>query len=65
MIGRHDVLWLSIGGRRSCRSEVFAQIKKPRTRLVLLGTKGGPRIGLNASNPAVVGKDLMEIALPV
>jgi ribonuclease BN (tRNA processing enzyme) len=29
-------------------------MRKPRTRIVLLGTKGGPRITLNAANPANV-----------
>src|SRR5262249_59857633 len=32
---------------------VFAQADKPRTRLVFLGTKGGPRVGgIPPSNPA-------------
>jgi ribonuclease BN (tRNA processing enzyme) len=26
--------------------------KKPRTRIIFLGTKGGPRVGIGASNPA-------------
>ncbi len=26
--------------------------KKPRTRIIFLGTKGGPRVGAGASNPA-------------
>jgi ribonuclease BN (tRNA processing enzyme) len=53
MIGRRGVLRLSLAGTAALTApRVFAQMKKPRTRLVLLGTKGGPRIGLNASNPA-------------
>jgi ribonuclease BN (tRNA processing enzyme) len=53
MIGRRGVLKLSLAGAAGLTApRVFAQMKKPRTRLVLLGTKGGPRIGLNASNPA-------------
>jgi ribonuclease BN (tRNA processing enzyme) len=53
MIGRRGVLKLSLAGTAALTApRVFAQMKKPRTRLVLLGTKGGPRIGLNASNPA-------------
>ena len=53
MIGRRGVLGLSLAGAAALAApKVFAQMKKPRTRLVLLGTKGGPRIGLNASNPA-------------
>jgi ribonuclease BN (tRNA processing enzyme) len=31
---------------------VLAQSAKPRTRVVFLGTKGGPRVGTGASNPA-------------
>jgi ribonuclease BN (tRNA processing enzyme) len=53
MIGRRDVLRLSLGGAAALAApKVCAQMKKPRTRIVLLGTKGGPRVGLNASNPA-------------
>ena len=53
MIGRRGVLRLSLASAGALAvPRVFAQMKKPRTRLVLLGTKGGPRIGLNASNPA-------------
>ena len=53
MIGRRDVLKLSVGGAAALAApKVFAQMKKPRTRIVLLGTKGGPRVGLNVSNPA-------------
>jgi ribonuclease BN (tRNA processing enzyme) len=53
MIGRRDVLKLSLGCAAALAvPKVFAQMKKPRTRIVLLGTKGGPRIGLSASNPA-------------
>ncbi len=53
MLGRRDVLKLSLGGAAAFTApKVFAQMKKSRTRVVLLGTKGGPRIGLNASNPA-------------
>jgi ribonuclease BN (tRNA processing enzyme) len=53
MIGRRDMLRLSLAGATALAApRVVAQMKKPRTRLVLLGTKGGPRVGLNASNPA-------------
>ena len=53
MIDRRDVLRLSLGGMTALAApEAFAQMKKPRTRIVLLGTKGGPRVGLNAANPA-------------
>jgi ribonuclease BN (tRNA processing enzyme) len=53
MIDRRDVLRLSLGGMTALAApKAFAQMKKPRTRIVLLGTKGGPRVGLNAANPA-------------
>jgi ribonuclease BN (tRNA processing enzyme) len=53
MIGRRDVLKLSLGGAVALVSPgAFAQMKKPRTRIVFLGTKGGPRIDLGPSNPA-------------
>jgi ribonuclease BN (tRNA processing enzyme) len=55
MIARRDVLKLSLGGAAALAApKVSAQMKKPRTRVVLLGTKGGPRIALNAANPADV-----------
>src|SRR6202012_2686507 len=52
-IVRRDVQNLSLGSAAPLAApRVFAQMKKPRTRIVLLGTKGGPRVGLNVSNPA-------------
>jgi ribonuclease BN (tRNA processing enzyme) len=54
MIERRDVLKLAIGSAAALAAPTaFAQTPaKPRTRIVFLGTKGGPRIGLNAANPA-------------
>lgn len=56
MLHRRDLLKLSaLGGLASLtpRSAAFAQTPaKARTRIVFLGTKGGPRIGLGRSNPA-------------
>jgi len=55
MIDRRDALKLALGGGAALAAPtVLAQTAKPRTRIVFLGTKGGPRIGLNASNPANV-----------
>ena len=31
---------------------IWAQTAKPRTKIVFLGTKGGPRVGVGPSNPA-------------
>ena len=53
MIDRRSALKLALGSAASCATRpVFAQTVKPRTRIVFLGTKGGPRIGVGASNPA-------------
>src|SRR5436305_6172382 len=52
MIGRRDVLKFAVGGAAVLASPALAQTAKPRTRIVFLGTKGGPRIGVGASNPA-------------
>jgi ribonuclease BN (tRNA processing enzyme) len=54
MIDRRDVLKLALGSTAALAvPTAFAQTPaKPRTRIVFLGTKGGPRIGLNAANPA-------------
>jgi len=55
MIDRRDALKLALGSAAALAAPtVLAQTAKPRTRIVFLGTKGGPRIGLNASNPANV-----------
>jgi ribonuclease BN (tRNA processing enzyme) len=53
MIDRRDALKLALASAAALAAPtVLAQTPKPRTRIVFLGTKGGPRIGLNAANPA-------------
>ncbi|WP_424628758.1 MBL fold metallo-hydrolase [Bradyrhizobium sp. SYSU BS000235] len=56
MIDRRDLLRFAATGTAAMMSKgslAFAQnaAKKPRSRIVFLGTKGGPRVG-GASNPA-------------
>src|ERR1700742_3639157 len=54
MIERRELLKLAFG----CAATAFAAPglaqtpAKPRTKIVFLGTKGGPRVGIGASNPA-------------
>jgi hypothetical protein len=53
MIDRRDMLKLALGSAAALASPALAQSPaKPRTRIVFLGTKGGPRIAIGASNPA-------------
>ncbi len=53
MIDRRNALKLALGSAAALAAPaVFAQSAKPRTRIVFLGTKGGPRVGNGASNPA-------------
>src|ERR1700687_6046111 len=53
MIDRRVALKLPLAGAAAlAASTAFAQPAKSRTRIVFLGTKGGPRIGIGASNPA-------------
>jgi hypothetical protein len=53
MIDRRDVLKLALGSAAALTSSALAQTAvKPRTRIVFLGTKGGPRVTTGASNPA-------------
>jgi ribonuclease BN (tRNA processing enzyme) len=53
MIDRRDAMKVALAGAAALAAPtVFAQPAKTRTRIVFLGTKGGPRIGLNAANPA-------------
>jgi ribonuclease BN (tRNA processing enzyme) len=53
MIDRRHALKLALSGAAALAAPaVFAQADKPRTRIVFLGTKGGPRVGLGPSNPA-------------
>ena len=44
MIDRRDVLKLALGSAAALASPALAQPAKPRTRIVFLGTKGGPRV---------------------
>ncbi|GAC1345410.1 MAG: MBL fold metallo-hydrolase [Bradyrhizobium sp.] len=52
MIGRRDLIKLALGSAAALAAPAQAQTAKPRTRIVFLGTKGGPRVGIGASNPA-------------
>ena len=54
MIYRRDLFKFTAGAAAMAAApSVFAQSSaKPRTRIVFLGTKGGPRVGNGASNPA-------------
>jgi ribonuclease BN (tRNA processing enzyme) len=53
MLDRRQALKLALAGTAALAAPaVFAQADKPRTRIVFLGTKGGPRVGLGPSNPA-------------
>ena len=54
MIGRRDILKGAAATAAMTKvSFALAQDRpKPRTRIVFLGTKAGPRVSLNASNPA-------------
>ena len=52
MVDRRDVLKLGLSAAALTAPAAFAQAAKPRTRIVFLGTKGGPRVGLGRSNPA-------------
>jgi ribonuclease BN (tRNA processing enzyme) len=55
MIDRRNALKLAVGGAAALAAPAaLAQAPKPRTRIVFLGTKGGPRVGIGASNPANV-----------
>jgi ribonuclease BN (tRNA processing enzyme) len=53
MIDRRDALKLTlVGAAAFAAPALLAQTAKPRTRIVFLGTKGGPRVGVGPSNPA-------------
>ena len=53
MIDRRNALKLALGSAAGLAApRVWAQSAKPRTRIVFLGTKGGPRVGVGPSNPA-------------
>ncbi len=53
MLDRRDLLrFTALGATAVLTSPLRAQTQsKPRTRIVFLGTKGGPRVGIGASNP--------------
>src|ERR1700694_989261 len=52
MIDRRDLIKLALGSAAALAAPAQAQTAKPRTRIVFLGTKGGPRVGIGATNPA-------------
>ena len=54
MIERRELLKLALGSAAvAFAAPASAQTPaKPRTKIVFLGTKGGPRVGIGASNPA-------------
>ena len=53
IVDRRDVLKLGLSATAALTAPAaFAQAAKPRTRIVFLGTKGGPRVGPGRSNPA-------------
>lgn len=52
MFDRRDMLKLGVSAAAALAAPARALAVKPRTRIVFLGTKGGPRIGIGASNPA-------------
>jgi ribonuclease BN (tRNA processing enzyme) len=53
MIDRRYALKLALGSAAALASPALAESPaKPRTRIVFLGTKGGPNVGKGASNPA-------------
>jgi ribonuclease BN (tRNA processing enzyme) len=53
MIDRRDALKLALSSAAVLAAPTIrAQTAKPRTRIVFLGTKGGPRVGVGPSNPA-------------
>ncbi|MBR0692431.1 MBL fold metallo-hydrolase [Bradyrhizobium lablabi] len=53
MIDRRNALKLALGSAALLAAPAaLGQAAKPRTRIVFLGTKGGPRVGVGASNPA-------------
>jgi ribonuclease BN (tRNA processing enzyme) len=52
MIDRRDALKLALGGTAMALAAPALAQAKPRTKIVFLGTKGGPRVGIGAANPA-------------
>jgi len=53
MVDRREALKLALAGAAALTAPAaLAQTAKPRTRIVFLGTKGGPRVENGPSNPA-------------
>src|SRR3954466_10817119 len=53
MIDRRNLLRLAAGAAGALTApSAFAQAAREGTRIVFLGTKGGPRVNVGASNPA-------------
>src|SRR3569833_2952683 len=53
MMDRRAMLGLGLGAAGALAAPAeFAKSDKPRTRIIFLGTKGGPRVGIGTSNPA-------------
>jgi len=52
MIDRRNALKLALGGTAMALAAPALAQAKPRSKIVFLGTKGGPRVGIGASNPA-------------
>jgi ribonuclease BN (tRNA processing enzyme) len=53
MVDRRGMLKLALSGMALLAApRVVAQAAKARTRIVFLGTKGGPRVGVGPANPA-------------
>jgi ribonuclease BN (tRNA processing enzyme) len=53
MFDRREILKLALSSAAALAApRALAQAAKARTRIVFLGTKGGPRVGVGPSNPA-------------
>jgi ribonuclease BN (tRNA processing enzyme) len=52
MIDRRNALKLALGSAAALAAPAVLAQAKPRTKIVFLGTKGGPRVTTGASNPA-------------
>src|SRR6201996_6202005 len=52
MIDRRDALKLALGTAAAALAAPALAQAKPRTKIIFLGNKGGPRVGISASNPA-------------
>jgi ribonuclease BN (tRNA processing enzyme) len=52
MIDRRNALKLALGSAAVLAAPAVLAQAKPRTKIVFLGTKGGPRVGVGPSNPA-------------